>query len=351
MMVELNEDTVVISGCGWVTPFAAGAIHDVLRGLAGRRTTAPERGSHWNVPDDVLADFTDLPAECKRDRGVWIAAVALDLARRSADLEPDTVAGARTGMVLGCALAGQLGMIDFAEDVREQSTRFVSPIRFPQTVGNYIAGALARTFGIRGPNTTLACGAASGLAAIIEGCSLLRTGAADVVFAGGVESISEPLARALNEAGKALSEGACVFTMERFGNAERRGASVLAMIPDHTGAYDLTHATTDTADRIVSTAGRRYPGAVFIDDRIGHCLAASGAATVAAAIGAVWGCDVPWIDTRDPNVVIVRPAEPGAFNQQDGFENVTALVTADADFGGPTTIELAVPRRPGARPG
>ena len=57
-------------------------------------------------------------------------------------------------------------MIRFAEEVRAQSPRFVSPIHFPETVGNYLAAALARGFGFRGPNLTLA-GDSAGMEAVV----------------------------------------------------------------------------------------------------------------------------------------------------------------------------------------
>jgi 3-oxoacyl-(acyl-carrier-protein) synthase len=175
-----RPDPIVITGCGWVTPFAAGEISEILS--ADQACPAPgtlEQG-YWPIPEDCLAGYPQLSAEIRQDKGAWIAAIAFEHSRRQA-APPDSLPAERVGMVLGCALAGQLGMIAFANEVRAQSARFVSPIHFPQTVGNYIAGALARAYNIRGPNITLACGLASGLDAIAQGCALLAAGSADLV--------------------------------------------------------------------------------------------------------------------------------------------------------------------------
>ncbi len=192
-MTSLPNQSIVLTGCGWVTPFAADSISDVL--------AAARQPACWTVPDERLDDFPDLSNELKHDRGAWMTAVALEHACRSASVELKSLDSGRVGLVLGCGLAGQLGMIDFADEVRQQSPRFVSPIHFPQTVGNYIAGALARGYDIRGPNITLASGATSGLDAIVEACSLLACGSADLVFAGGTEQLSKALAEGLSELG------------------------------------------------------------------------------------------------------------------------------------------------------
>lgn len=154
-MTTSGNNAIVVTGCGWVTPFSAGSVADVLtaaetsRGLQPARSSprAETSGSHgddlyWAVPDDMLGDYPGLSKEIKLDKGAWITAAAWEHARQQAGLQAESLNTERLGLVLGCGLAGQSGMIDFANEVRQQSPRFVSPIHFPQTVGNYIAGAL-----------------------------------------------------------------------------------------------------------------------------------------------------------------------------------------------------------------
>ena len=214
-MQSQSSHSIVITGCGWVTPFAAGGIEAVLQTAAGQAPDSNKSQGYRPIADNLLAGYTDLSPECRNDPGAWLTAVAFECVRRDAMFVSGSVPSERVGLVLGNALAGQSGMIDFANDVRQQSPRFVSPIRFPQTVGNYITGALSRAYDIRGPNSTIANGSASGLVAIIEGCALLSTGKVDVIFAGGTERLTPALAAGLAEPDVIFSDGACLFVLER----------------------------------------------------------------------------------------------------------------------------------------
>lgn len=324
------RDAVVITGCGWVTPWGAGTIEEVLSS-PGR---PPVGASYWPVGDAVLAAVPGISPECRQDPGAHLAAAALEYARRDAGLaiSPAVAPADRVGMVLGCALAGQSGMIDFANDVRAQSARFVSPIRFPQTVGNYIAGALARGYDIRGPNATIACGIASGLEAVAQAQAILLAGKADMVYAGGVDRLTPRLAVGMAQQGVVLSDGACWFVLERASDAAKRGARILAVL-----CTDTAPQAGQPRERpLCSTAGFTEPGSVHIESWTGRCLAALGAAAIAAAIGAARGLAIPCASGADPTVVVPRAS---------GDETVTnahVIVSATSDGGSAVTMELAI---------
>jgi 3-oxoacyl-(acyl-carrier-protein) synthase len=287
---------VAITGCGWITPFAAGSIADVLKGLPSRCGFASD-SSHYPLSEASLGTLDHLPLEARRERHVLITAVALRHALRSAGLEDSALNSERAGLAIGCALAGQLGMIDFADDVRAQSIRFVSPLRFPQTVGNYVAGAIARACGIRGPSTTLACGTAAGLESIHEGAAWLATGAADLVIAGGAEVFTDQLAQGLKHDELPLADAACVFVLERTSDAQRRGAALLCRVAEGASPSQVRvgpqSRRAESGAVALSTAGFCVPGAVCLELWTGRSLAASGAAAVAGAIAALSGADVP----------------------------------------------------------
>lgn len=327
-------DSIVITGCGWVTPFAAGGIDLVLQAAANLPLDKLTAQGYRPIPDDLWLDYPNLSPECRNDPGASLTAVAFECVRRDASLIPGSVPAERIGLILGNALAGQSGMIDFANDVREQSPRFVSPIRFPQTVGNYITGALSRAYDIRGPNSTIADGSASGLMAIVEGCALLSAGKADLIFAGGTERLTPTLATGLAEPDVVFSDGACMFALERRDLALKRGATILATI-----VPPVEQSTSLSLESIRSIAGSREPGAIFVEHWIGRCLGALGAAAVAAAIGAGRGLIVPVVDRPDTMKISARPlcrSEPGG--------TATAVVTAVNDDGHQTSITLMIPR-------
>lgn len=355
---DLASAPAVITGCGWVTPFAAGVAEAVAQapgatGFTAHRvpahvpcrdakqqpraaawsTDAPAPPVHIPVPDAILAPIDGIPEDARRERPVYLAAAALRIALQDAQLDPREFAAAklaseqaackplaseleachplaakqlasrpfaaeRVGLAIGCALAGQSGMIDFAEDVRKESARFVSPIRFPQTVGNYPAGALARAFGLRGPSLTVACGSASALAAIQEAIGWIRDGAADAVIAGGVEVFSAALAAGLAEESaddtRPFIDSACLFVIERHELAASRGAPRMIgidAVPDHAaGASEAAAGSGSAATGSAGSVGQfgddqcAATGVELLEVCGGRSLAASGAGALAAAM-------------------------------------------------------------------
>ncbi len=205
------------------TPFAVGAGVEVLAKSQAAR--CPTDASFWSIPDDFLDGFADFAKELKRDRASWITASALLNACTDASLSLGDFPPPRIALVLGNAFAGQLGMIDFAGEVREQTPRFVSPIHFPQTVGNYVAGVMSRAFTIQGPNLTIATGASSGLCAVAKACALLADDSADIAVAGGFEVLSEDIVRGLGGSTHGAdnsgiwSEGACMYVLRRMADS------------------------------------------------------------------------------------------------------------------------------------
>jgi hypothetical protein len=281
---------IAITGCGWVTPLAVGDVATVLKAYAGRKSEAPTASNYEPIPPGIFATFTNLSGEAAKEEPVQLAAVALELAWQNAGLDSPSYASECKGLVLGSALAGVSGMIDFANDVRAQSTRFVSPIRFPQTVGNYICGALARCYDFRGPASTIACGSASSLEAIREGCALLSSRQADVVIAGGTELLSPEIAEGFNQPDVRFADGACLFVLESEDAAQKRGATILASIPN-SDLHEVGQAPL--VNQMASVAGYFEPGAISIEKWTGRTLGADGAAAVAAAIGSSMGLTVP----------------------------------------------------------
>lgn len=243
-----DENEVAVLGCGMVTPFAAGSGDRVMAAASEARC---ERGAdYWAVPDALLDRYPDFGAEIKRDRASWISGASLVHACEQACVEPGAWPADRIALVVGTAFAGQLGMIGFASEVRGQSARFVSPIHFPQTVGNYVAGVLSRAFRIQGPNLTISTGAASGLAAVTRACDILNDDAADLVIAGGFEVLSGELVRGLGgstfgdtHAG-VWSEGACVYVLQRADDAAGSGRTIV-----HTGSTATDAAGGDAFTR------------------------------------------------------------------------------------------------------
>jgi 3-oxoacyl-(acyl-carrier-protein) synthase len=191
-------------------------------------------------------------------------------------------------------------MLQFATEVKEQTPRFVSPLHFPQTVGNYAAGALARTLKLNGPNVTLGGGSHAGLAAIAEAVRLLTNGRAELILAGGTDAVSPALLTAMIDAGQAdpngpfasqPAEGACFCCLETESCARQRGAAILARISiaddppatemiagEFTGHADRDSQEVDAMRKLARPAG----DGCFLSPR--HLVANAFAATAAAQL-------------------------------------------------------------------
>ena len=343
-MTKTRTDPILITGCGWITPLGAGTFREVLSALcAGDPPTAGDEG-YWPVPECLLDTHPHLTKELKHDKGAWMTAIALEAALRDAGIVAEELEVGELGMVLGCALAGQIGMITFAGEVRDQTPRFVSPIHFPQTVGNFITGALARAYNIQGPNVTIASGVGSGLDAILEGCALLDRGEAGVILAGGIDALTPELALGLSEPSGVLSEGACLLTLERASHAADRGGTGLATVVQRARGAERPGLSAGGEDAIWARVNKpnraRKEAIIQIERSVGRCFSVLGPAALAAAIGVALGADVaPAIlcgDQAPPEL----PASPDP-PPEDGACVVTITHTgAGAQSGASLSVRL-----------
>lgn len=277
---------VAITGCGWVMPSGAGNYAATLGAVELQAAT--ENAPRLKVIPDALLETLAKPAgELAGDRQGCIASAALGLAVQQARLVLPYADPTRIGLVLSIAQAGQGGMIRFAEEVRAQSPRFVSPIHFPETVGNYLAGALARAYGLRGPNLTVSGGPAAGIEGFGEAVQMIQHGAADVVFVGGCEAWTPPLVEQSPPDQMAVSEGACFVVLERDDFFQSRGVSAQA----HGLCQPHQALVVDQAKYRGCATGVRTD-AICIEPVWGYCPSAGPLLAVATIIDATAGQSV-----------------------------------------------------------
>jgi 3-oxoacyl-[acyl-carrier-protein] synthase II len=143
----------------------------------------------------------------------------------------------------------------------------------PRTVANNPAGEVALTFGITGPAYCVGAACAAGNVGLIHGMQMLQLGEVDLALAGGVsESIhtfgifasfraqgalavhddptkaSRPFDK--NRNGIVVSEGGCLYALERLEDAQRRGAKIYAEVVGHC-------INSDAADFVLPLAERQ----------------------------------------------------------------------------------------------
>jgi 3-oxoacyl-[acyl-carrier-protein] synthase II len=202
------------------------------------------------------------PAEVRRlDRSHALAiGAAADALDQCAGLpEP-----ARRAVVCGVGLGAASTYEEQTSGLLERGVRGVSPLTIPVVMPSSAAACLSLRFGFQGPCLTVSAACASGAAAIGEGVELLRRGAADVVLAGGVDSLVgygamccfirlDAMSRNVGCPGLAsrpfdadrdgfvMGEGAGFVVLQRLEDIPASGPAPLGLILGHASTADAHH--------------------------------------------------------------------------------------------------------------
>lgn len=307
---------VVVTGLGLISPAGRG-LADAWAGVLAGRTAAA-------VDDDLVAMGTPVTVSCRvpafdpdaelgrgaarrLDRFTHLAAIAGREAVAHAGLSADDeyIVGAdrdRVGVLLGSGIGGAETWAAEYPRYIEKGPAKTSPMFIPKMLSNTAAGTVAMRTGARGPNMTVNTACAAGASAIHLARDLIRSGAADVMLAGGVEagitglsvsafaqmgaltknpdpaSASRPFD--VDRDGFVMGEGAGVVVLESEAHALARGATVYARVAGAGASADAFHATAPPDDGAGAVlAIRRAVEDAAIDPRtIGH-LNAHGTST------------------------------------------------------------------------
>ena len=152
-------------------------------------------------------NFLDRKEARKIDRFAQIALVASDQAVADAGISRDNVNTNRTGVVFASGIGG---LITFQEEVmnfaKGDGTPRFNPFFIPKMILDIAAGHISMRHGFRGPNFAVVSACASSTNAIMEAYNLIRLGKADIILAGGTESVISEAGVGGFNAMKALSE-------------------------------------------------------------------------------------------------------------------------------------------------
>ncbi len=280
---------VVVTGAGAITPAGRGVAATWAGVLAGKGAAAlddtlVEAGTQVTLSCRV-EDF-DADAELGRgtsrrqDRFTQLALLAAreavhhaGLADGADDDRPDAITAVdrdRVGVLLGSGIGGAETWSETFPTFLDKGPGRVSPLFIPKMLSNTAAGAVAIATGARGPNLTVNTACAAGASAIGTALQLLRSGAVDVVLAGGVEAGITPLSVAAfanmgalsknddpttasrpfdtDRDGFVMGEGAAVLVLERAEHADARGATILGRVAGYGASADAHHATAPPED-------------------------------------------------------------------------------------------------------
>ena len=357
-----------ITGAGTINPLGSNVGQTWEALLAGRSGIAALE-EDWagqlpvRIAGQVTADLSGhlTTRELKRmDRCGQLALVAAREAWQQAgapDVDPE-----RFAVVIGSAYGGLGSTIEQDRALASGGPRRVSPHTLTRLMVNGPAAWVSIDLGARGGARTPVSACASGAEAIVQGAEMIRSGAADVVIAGGVDASVNDLVitgfsqiRALSTRngeperasrpfdggrdGFVLAEGAGIVVLESEAHARSRGAAILAEVAGGSVTSDANDivAADPAMQRRVMQKALASAGMQAADIGFVHAHATStpvGDRLEAQAITAIFGTDVPVTSTKGHTghllggagalaaVVVVQALQTG---QLPGTLNVEAL--------------------------
>lgn len=329
---------VVVTGAGVVSPLgdSPAALHQALAAGASARKPIElfetssigchEAGEIRPFDPQVYVGERNLRPLDRTSRLLVVAAqLALaDSGWAANGARPAAAAAAEVGLVVGTTFCSVRTIAEFDRRALRLGPSHASPLDFANSVINAAAGQAAIWHGLRGVNSTLAGGEASGLQAIAQAAELVRAGRADAVLAGGAEELcfesflgyyragrlcgslasgaaERPVPFDARRNGFSLSEGAALLMLEDASAAAARGAAVRAEVLGSGAAFAAASGEAGMADAATRAVRLALADAGVTPAEIG-CLSASASGSVpvdraeargvAAALGE-WAAELP----------------------------------------------------------
>jgi 3-oxoacyl-[acyl-carrier-protein] synthase II len=188
---------IVATAAGVVSPIGIG-LAEFASALYGGKSGAAASARFPGLVTAEVNDFTPQTWLGNKgirvlDRTARLLAVAAHLALTEGGLLEGGAekGGDELGLVCGTMFGSIHSITSFDWSGITEGTNYVNPGEFPNTVINSAAGQAAIKHGLRGINSTISAGLASGLHAMQYGADCLRFGRARVVLAGGAEELCE----------------------------------------------------------------------------------------------------------------------------------------------------------------
>lgn len=217
-----------------------------------------------------------LPKEVKRhDNFVLYGLAAGSDALIDAGWNPQNMSEAekeRAGILIGSGFGGLQTVYDMALSFEESGMKKLSPFLIPASLINMISGNLSIKYGLKGPNLACVTACSTGNHAIGEAARIIADDDADIMVAGGAESVVNALGlagfakmRAITadfndtpekasrpwdkkRSGFVMSEGAAALVLEELEHAKARGAKIYGEIAGYGMSGDAYHITAPSGD-------------------------------------------------------------------------------------------------------
>ena len=323
---------IVITGLGLTSP-----IGDTLQEMRSNLLAGQARVERIDMRymGEVLAGvcrFDPFKYQKKKEVRIGTRAASLGIycaneAIQNSGLGWDNLAKDRVGVYVGTTEHGNVETETEIYNISQfdYDTKFWSHHHNPRTVANNPAGEITINLGITGPHLSIGAACAAGNAGLIQGLQMLRLGEVDVAIAGGVsESIhtfgifagfksqgalavhedpnkaSRPFD--IDRNGIVVSEGGCLYVLERLEDALARGSQIIAEIAGYHINSDATDYVLPNPERQTQCMNKALEkaGMTPADVQIVNTHATStpqGDIQECAAVREVFrGCDDTWVN-------------------------------------------------------
>ncbi len=278
-MPAADDKRIVITGIGLTSPNgnSLGEYRENL--LQGRASVSNVDMRYMGTVHAGVCNYDAMKHQKRKEvrNGTRAGSIAIYCSREAvadSGLDFNAFDRARVGVYLGIT---EHGNVETENEVYNIS-QFNHDIKYwthhhnPRTVANNPAGEVTMNMDIHGPHYTIGAACAAGNAGLIQGAQMLMLGECDLALAGGVsESVhtfgifasfknqgalahhadplkaSRPFDRARN--GIVVSEGGCIYTLERLSDARARGARIYAELAGWAINSDATDAVLPNPER------------------------------------------------------------------------------------------------------
>jgi 3-oxoacyl-[acyl-carrier-protein] synthase II len=275
---------VVITGIGVISPIGSGreVFWDAL--LAGKSGVGPVRSFDTSAfPVHIGAEVKDfdpspwfrrIKPECV-GRASQMAIASARMAVTDSGVDLDAVEPHRVGVCMGTTSGEPIFVEEYNDAKKATGLDSIPAEVFSRYPCHVLAAHVSMDFGCKGFSLTIPNACAAGNFAIGYAFDLVRTGGADVMFAGGADAFSripymgfarlgaiapercQPFDK--NRKGMVPGEGSCVLILESLDRAKQRGARIYAEVLGYGVSCDSHHMTAshpeaDGAIRAMSAA-------------------------------------------------------------------------------------------------
>jgi 3-oxoacyl-[acyl-carrier-protein] synthase II len=265
-----DETRVVITGVGLTAPNGNNLTEFRKSLLTGKSGIQKLNIRYIGEVVAGLCDFDPLKYEKKKElrRGTRAGSIAIYCAQEAlADARLDLARAdkSRVGVYLGITEHGTVETENEVYEIKQfdYDVKYWSHHHNPRVVANNPAGEVTLNLGITGPHYTLGAACAGGNIGLIHGLQMLLLNEVDLALAGGVsestgsfgifagfrsegalashpdpQKASRPFDKDRN--GVVVSEGGCIFVLERLSDAVRRGAKIYCEIVGYSISSDAS---------------------------------------------------------------------------------------------------------------